>query len=1394
MTQIGFMIKEADQPNVEKILDFAKDNLDNEQLLAKMAANPEIKAAAEQMKKLLQTAGQGVESDEEMPKDLGLDEGALGDAWLKLSVAVGNGTEALGSALQTAWGLNPKMAALGAGLLAMTVASSDPQQAQAIMKLAMAASSGDGSTFLEQASDIAVDMTAESKQPLEDTIMEAVMELMDEDLEDRHIDKSNNEEIPLSFDTRVNSSDTSNDEEESPEETKSGSESDPADPENENAKTIEYLLDQINDEASAKEIVKNLKTIKKEEGKVIYQAIDELGGVEAILETLKDDNKQKFQWFVAALQPEKSPNKEVDEMKVSMEKYNKFIEDRKDIFFAVEGSFAQVRKMAFVPKPVEGQEPVAFLSGEESVKLPELGVDPKNLKGDLGSVIVVRSKDLYNIRKIQKEAPEGNVVDIVPIDRQKQLDGMISGTKLNDQGGPLEGSGLFFVKNDSEEMAPVGAAQDQTSELDISKAQEKYGKTLEGVFDGEELTLIIKFLALLMKDDLLNENLRDVLKGIGLGGGKIATAIKAGQESGVFTQDEIKKVSAIFKDNPEKTKKFIAAITQTSKPQEKEKTEPETGASKKEDAVKVDGLVDALDEFMGTPAGNKPNFYYPRTNLLKEQGEMLLKLYSKIRVLLDLPTIEFHRALLAYNDLNTGPEQAKKEPAPTPEPSAEPAQADAPAPAKRDDLYEAKDISAKEVQPKNLVILRDYILEALTTVQIYMKVAEEGQRGSKELYSKYGSVLGTAAYEPKKVLYQINLKNIVNLCNSFLTRLDAEMKASPGDSETEINEAKTTPFAEIVQQVKGVFNFVVTEGTQLKKMIIDHADKAEPEQQNEQDDPAQAAREANPESDGKDITRVKPSVDAIRKSGQEIHDQLKSIQEHFPLVNPFDSEEYGTQGFENAIAALKNAMSEVVNISGQVSKAPTFGEVSGAAKKALYDVLERTVKTIKDTFAGQYSERPAANEKASEDDFSQDGPSVSTEPTDIDVGSEPSVNDPEVDKYLKQNNDFYNKTKTKLDRIESGNYGDLKLQEADGQESPSSENPIKTLKSLKDSIEEKEKTLTSDKSIRKNSSKLAQALRSYKGLLKRYVSTYDAFKMGDYQVSSDAEEGEDKAIATLQETLERHKGLYDACLGLNNLILNEGDISKNNASIAAIFQVLDQAKAGITKSNAVAVNKKVQKETSSEIKQQDKREDKLVPANTAGNIKTDTASAGEKRAQKILALGLATIGAGTIAGWAIAEWLLASGMSESEEDSGSAKDTEAATQILEGFFETVRGFILEYKTLDVINDNVEKYIESITNSPSIVNASSKKLLASAKAVTEYVAANGTKLKEYLQIEESPEDDEEEIQGEEPTAADLASAGPNKPVRVASPRRNVAAEALINKLKPIIREMMRGQNG
>ena len=127
---------------------------------------------------------------------------------------------------------------------------------------------------------------------------------------------------------------------------------------------------------------------------------------------------------------------------------------------------------------------------------------------------------------------------------------------------------------------------------------------------------------------------------------------------------------------------------------------------------------------MGEPAGNEPNFLYPESNLLRDQGQMLAELYSKIRILLDLETPEMHRELLALNRRNLGKLKQQQGEQPKEEPAAD--QAPAPeagdeTPGKRD-LYEAKTITSKDAKPQDLVLLRDYIKDAIQTVQLYLDV------------------------------------------------------------------------------------------------------------------------------------------------------------------------------------------------------------------------------------------------------------------------------------------------------------------------------------------------------------------------------------------------------------------------------------------------------------------------------------------------------------------------------------------------------------------------------------------------------------------------------------------------------------------------------------------------
>ena len=1197
------------------------------------------------------------------------------------------------------------------------------------------------------------------EETLEDQIVEAVMDLLDEKtLTARTKEKAASLKgvDPKTGSTTNLSPDEGGEEIAKIQQTAAGEDAQPTDDKNKQA--VEGIMKVI-EVAQEKGIVPLAAELKQKQPamKSFLAAIKQLGGVEKAPEAaqLGDDEKKLFTDLIAALQAGKSPNKEVDKMKVSMQKINKLIEDRKDIFFAVEGSFAQVRKMAFVPKPVEGQEPTAFLSGEQSVKLSELGVDPKNLKGDLGSVIVVRSKDLYNVRKIQKEAPEDNVVDIVPINNQKELDDMFSGTKLNDQGGPLEGSGLFFVKDESEEMAPVGDAQDQTSELDISKAQEKYGKALEGILEGEELTLIIKFLALLMKDDLLSENLRDVLKGIGLGGGKIATAIKAGQDSGVFTQDEIKKVSAIFKNNPEKTKKFIAAITQTSKPQEKEKTTPEEGAFKKEAGEKTEGLAAALDKFMGEPAGDEPNFLYPQSNLLKDQGQMLAELYSKIRILLDLETPEMHRELLALNRRNLGKlkqqqaDQSKEEPAAD---QATKPETTEPAPGKRD-IYEVKTITSKDAKPQDLVLLRDYIKDAIATVQLYLDVAKEGKRGSKELYSKYGNELGQKAYEPKTVLYQVNLKNIVNLCNTFLNRIEPELKAKPKDteaaqdqeSEEQLQEQKREPIEQIIAKVEKVFNFVVDKGSRLKEMIVDHAEITNQVPPAADADNQGTEGEAEVQKEEQELTadqvkKVEPAVASIRQNGEAIHTQLKTIKQYFPLVNPFESDLYGDKGFKEAINTLKSMLKDLVAISSQMSGVGSFGEVSSQAKRALFNVLERIVKNIKDTFAGEFDERPALNPNTNEDEFKDKAPKIGGEK------DEPEVDDPEAEEttelssYLSQEEDFYKRVVRIRDKYGEGGLSRMQLQEVDIKE------PIKFLGDLRAKIEDYEEQLK-DEDLRADKFKFRQAMKIYKEYLDRYIDVYEQFKQGNLELSF-AQTPEEKAglrekqLKLLQDVLEEYKIFWEHVSAFNGIV-NSGKPTAEqiSPSLDALVKAAD-AKGKVTKVPA-QVNSAT-KSVSSDIKKQEERGEKALKQKS--NV-TDLINTGPSALERIISSKWFTAGiaaAGALTGAAAAGML-----SEKEEDEATpekdvaddllddpvmdaaAENFEALEGIGKEFADLMIEFDTNYRVGQFMIDNIIDYSKQLKDVLAKIATKAKEIRRMGLDLYKFISKNKDLIYESL---------------------------------------------------------------
>ena len=54
------------------------------------------------------------------------------------------------------------------------------------------------------------------------------------------------------------------------------------------------------------------------------------------------------------------------------------------------------------------------------------------------------------------------------------------------------------------------------------------------------------------------------------------------------------------------------------------------------------------------------------------------------------------------------------------------------------------------------------------------------------------------------------------------------------------------------------------------------------------------------------------NVRAIQESGKAIYEQLSSIREYFPLVNPFETELYGSKGFKAAKDALQNMLKSLI--------------------------------------------------------------------------------------------------------------------------------------------------------------------------------------------------------------------------------------------------------------------------------------------------------------------------------------------------------------------------------------------------------------------------------------------------------------------------------------------------
>jgi len=834
-------------------------------------------------------------------------------------------------------------------------------------------------------------------------------------------------------------------------------------------------------------------------------------------------------------------------------------------------------------------------------------------------------------------------------------------------------------------------------------------------------------------------------------------------------QDEDKSVELFKKIQPDIRQEFKKILSNSAaqdilkkgfegisskQPQdpEKKKSPASLGATKPENIDAVEGLVEALDEFMGQPPGSEPNFSFPESNLLKDQGVMLMGLFSKIRILLGMPTIEAHKALLAINRRNTGPDQESPG-KPAPEQDTSKPESSPPAP-KRDDIYEAKELAPNEVEPKNLVILRDYIKEAITTVQIYLETAKEGKKGSEELYSKYGNVLGQDAWDPKKVLYQINLKNIINLCNAFITHLDTIMKKADVEEEP-LQEAQAVPFAQIVKEVESVFNFVVEQGTQLKKMIADHAVETkgdekpaakrdalyEAEEDKNIADPAVRASQAASLASF-DVQLVEPQVDAIRKTGQAIHDQLDSIKQHFPLVNPFDSDLYGTKGFEDAINKLKSLLKDIVNISGQISSAQSFAEVTPAAKKVLYDTLERIVKNIKDTFTGGFDKRPAVNNETDSKDFEDKAPQIGGDEAETEDPGEEGTEDDELSQYLTQEEKFYKRILGIRDQFRKDGLKGMDIEEA------AIKDPIKYLGDLRIKIEEYEAKLKED-DIKADKFTFRQAMKVYEQYLERYITVYEQFKEGNLEVSFAQTPEEiagvwlnEKQLEFLKGVMEEYANFHEAVTQFNLSVKGGKPSAQTVGRIMDVLQVAGGKAGKVTTLPAVVTS--AEKENRTTKATQERQKERALKSKK--NIASLFVSGGVSALKRIITpANIFAAAAGVAGGIKAAKALgafeeaqeeptdpdVADDLLDDPEMEKAAEDYEALEGIGKEFADKMQEFDMNYQLGEHFKENIVSYSKEIKSKLGVIQTHAKLIRRQARELASFISENSDQIRNSL---------------------------------------------------------------
>jgi hypothetical protein len=195
----------------------------------------------------------------------------------------------------------------------------------------------------------------------------------------------------------------------------------------------------------------------------------------------------EYQRFLQKIDPKKAPEEKADINKMvdAMKRTNKLATEKEDVYWSVDGGFTQVFEVAYLPKGSETAN-----NGTQEKPLTDYNISPEALKvGDKGSILIVRSEQLYKVEKIVQEQEGKRITVSIPIKNVKQYNALFSGTE--DENGMPTGEGAFFVHSEQEKMVPLKTEeppeeeeeeeeeQDPIKEEDVKFYIEKFQKFLK---------------------------------------------------------------------------------------------------------------------------------------------------------------------------------------------------------------------------------------------------------------------------------------------------------------------------------------------------------------------------------------------------------------------------------------------------------------------------------------------------------------------------------------------------------------------------------------------------------------------------------------------------------------------------------------------------------------------------------------------------------------------------------------------------------------------------------------------------------------------------------------------------------------------------------------------------